>query len=187
MRETREFPDAMNVQAPPPREWINGTLRFDKPERLSAILPTVIAGMNPPVDIVAELPEFGVFLGVTKGRGDAVLAERILCNAPYCFYGDNALNRYAHGAWALVVLGRDQEAWDLIKNVGPVCKRMRMPRGVLLMYIFLALRHRNANSAMKGLHAFVKWHRNCDKADIAALNQAYKWLMQDIAAALASD
>lgn len=45
---------------------------------------------------------------------EPLLASRIVEDAPRYCYGENASNRYAHGGWAFLTIGRDEDAWELL-------------------------------------------------------------------------
>ncbi len=169
----RDTLSALDMTLPPPRTWIDETLVFDRPEQLGKLLPAAIAGMHPDPKIVADIPEFGVF----GGNPDVILAERILGNAPLCFPGDNVLNRYAHGSWALATLGRDDDAWQVVKKIPPVAERVRLPKGTLRMATFLALRREQASDALKCWNALAKWHRGSLTDEDMSLHDACKQLL----------
>ena len=169
----RDTLGSLDVTLPPPRTWIDETLIFDRPERLGAMLPIVITGMQPSPEIIHDMPQFGVF----GGNPDVILAERILGGAPYCFPGDNVLNRYAHGSWALATLGRDDDAWKVVEKIPPIADRVRLPKGTLRMATFLALRRSRASDALKCWDALSKWHRGSLTEEDMSLRTACEQLL----------
>ncbi len=166
----------MDVTKPPPRSWINETLVFDQPEKIDGILALALQGMKPSPESLADLPR----IWLCDENPNAVLASRILDGAPFCFYGENILNRYAHGAWALVILGRDNAAWEVVEKIPPVATRTRFPKGTLRMATYLALRCNRASDAMKCWLALAKWHRGSLTDEDYALRDTCLWQLQDM-------
>ena len=172
----RDILSPFDVTLPPPKTWIDETLIFDRPEQLGRLTPSVMLSMLPNHEALKDLFAYGSF----AGNHNVVLAERILGGTPHCFYGDNALNRYAHGAWALVTLGRDDDAWKLVEKIPPVADRTRMPMGTLRMTTFMALRCGRAHDAISSWNALAKWHRGSLTDEDMSLKTACEQMLRSI-------
>lgn len=123
-----------------------------------------------------------------ENLSDALLAERILSDAPYYLYGPHELHehwpdathRYANGAWALMAMGREDEAWELFAPLRRVGQSMLDAGGpisistpTLLVFIYLAQRRGETANVQLGLNLIHKRPMNPQlREDIDMLSRA---------------
>lgn len=138
----------LDVNNPPPRRWI----KIPTPEEVECLPQSHGSGMETLGSVIHH--QFHV-LGDNEEA--TALAERILANDYLFLSGNDPNNRLEHGAWALLTLGRTQDAWELMRDIrrssSHFLKHKRRPTSVmtLLVFIFTALRLGDHISANLGI------------------------------------